>query len=327
MNTLQTNGSFTMVKKYLKEGGIILENKINDSIIKEYINYLLNLGVQENTIIRKLGATYLFLKYIDYNNFKVKSISKEIVYDYLNVLSKMNWKLTYLDRNKFDLKIFLNWLFENKKTKIPGDLILPRIKWHERTNIKSYYTKDEINALINAIDTKTNKGKEDFLIISIICYLGLRISDVINLKLNNIDFNNNIISIIQYKTKEKLVLPLIDEIRYPLIDYLKNIRPTDADIDFIFITNEKPYKQKNSLKRESRKIKKYLTKAGVNINGRKHGFHSLRFSFSTMLLSKDVDLYSISTILGHQDIKTTMSYLDIDILKLKELALEVPYVK
>lgn len=327
MNTLQTNGSFTMVKKYLKEGGIILENKINDSIIKEYINYLFNLGVQENTIIRKLGAPYLFLKYIDYNNFKVKSISKEIVYDYLNVLSKMNWKLTYLDRNKFDLKIFLNWLFENKKTKIPGDLILPRIKWHERTNIKSYYTKDEINALINAIDTKTNKGKEDFLIISIICYLGLRISDVINLKLNNIDFNNNIISIIQYKTKEKLVLPLIDEIRYPLIDYLKNIRPTDADIDFIFITNEKPYKQKNSLKHESRKIKKYLTKAGVNINGRKHGFHSLRFSFSTMLLSKDVDLYSISTILGHQDIKTTMSYLDIDILKLKELALEVPYVK
>lgn len=327
MNTIQTDGSFTMVKKYLNEGGIILENKINDAIIKEYIDYLLNLGLQENTVIRKLGSPYLFLKYIDYNNFKIKSISKEIVYDYLNVLLKMNWKLTYLDRNKFDLKVFLNWLFENQKTKISGDLILPKIKWHERTNIKSYYTKDEINALINAIDTKTNKGKEDFLIITIICYLGLRISDVIDLKLSNIDFNNNIISIIQYKTKEKLVLPLIDEIRYPLIDYLKNVRPTDAETDYIFITNEKPYKQKKWLKYESRKIGQYLTKAGININGRKHGFHSLRFSFSTMLLNEDVDLYSISTILGHQDIKTTMSYLDIDILKLKELALEVPYVK
>lgn len=327
MNTIQTDGSFTMVRKYLKEGGKILDNKIDDYIIKDYINYLLNLGLQENTIIRKLGAPYLFLKYIDYNNFKIKSISKEIVYDYLNVLSKLNWKLTYLDRNKFDLKVFLNWLFENQKTKISGDFILPKIKWHERTNIKSYYTKDEINALLNAIDTKTDSGKEDFLMIAIICYLGLRISDVINLKINNIDFSNNIISIIQYKTKEKLVLPLIDEIRYPLIDYLKNVRPTDADIDFIFITNKKPYKQKKWLKYKSEKIEKYLTKAGVNINGRKHGFHSLRFSFSTMLLSKDVDLYSISTILGHQDIKTTMSYLDIDILKLKELALEVPYVK
>lgn len=70
-----------------------------------------------------------------------------------------------------------------------------------------------------------------------------------------------------------------------------------------------------------------MKKAGININGRKHGFHSLRFSFSTMLLKENVDLYSISTILGHQDIKTTMSYIDIDILKLKELALEVPYVK
>ena len=70
-----------------------------------------------------------------------------------------------------------------------------------------------------------------------------------------------------------------------------------------------------------------MVKAGVDINGRKHGFHSLRFSFSTMLLTDNVDLYSISTILGHQDISTTMSYLDIDILKLRELALEVPYVK
>lgn len=66
MNTLQTKGSFTMVKTYLKEGGIVFENKLNDSIIKEYINYLLNLGVKENTIIRKLGAPYLLGLSVNY---------------------------------------------------------------------------------------------------------------------------------------------------------------------------------------------------------------------------------------------------------------------
>lgn len=70
-----------------------------------------------------------------------------------------------------------------------------------------------------------------------------------------------------------------------------------------------------------------MIKAGININGRKHGFHSLRHSFSSLLLKENISLYSISTILGHEDIKTTMSYLDIDISKLKELALEVPYVR
>lgn len=327
MNTLQSIGSYSMVKKYLKEGGVILENKANDRIIKQYIDYLLSLELEKNTIIRKLGSPYLFLKYIDEKNYKLKFITKEIVYDYMNELSTMNWKMTYLDRSKFDLKFFLNWLFDNHKIKISGDLIIPKIKWHERTNIKSYYTKNEINALLNVIDTTTDRGKEDFLIISIICYLGLRISDVIDLKLTDINFNTNTISIIQYKTKEKLILPLIDDIKYPLIDYLKNVRPNDADNDHIFITKDKPYIKKDWLKKESRKVGKYLIKAGVDINERKHGFHSLRFSFSTMLLSEDVDLYSISTMLGHQDITATMSYLDIDILKLKDLALEVPYVK
>ena len=85
-------------------------------------------------------------------------------------------------------------------------------------------------------------------LISLICYLGLRISDVINLRLSNIDFNNNIISIIQYKTDNKLVLPLIDKVKYPLLDYLKSVRPNDTALDFIFITNTKPYVQNIKLK-------------------------------------------------------------------------------
>lgn len=327
MNTLQSVRSYSMIKKYLNKGGAILDNKTNNKVLKEYIDYLLKLNLKYNTIIRRSGSPYLFLKYIDENNFKLRFVTKKIVYDYIDKISKMNWEITYLDMCKYDLRIFLNWLFDNRKIKISGNLILPKIKSHNRTNIKSYYTKEEINALLNSIDTSTDGGKEDFLIISIICYLGLRISDVVNLKLSNINFNTNTISIVQYKTKEKLILPLIDDIKYPMLDYLKNVRPNDTENDYIFITRDKPYEKKDCLKRESRKVGRYLTKAGVDINGRKHGFHSLRFSFSTMLLSEDVDLYSISTILGHQDIATTMSYLDIDILKLKDLSLEVPYVK
>ena len=74
-------------------------------------------------------------------------------------------------------------------------------------------------------------------------------------------------------------------------------------------------------------IRRYFIKAGVDIAGRKAGFHALRHSFSTMLLNEDIPLYSISKILGHQKIDTTMLYLDIDVSKLKELALEVPYVR
>ena len=92
----------------------------------------------------------------------------------------------------------------------------------------------------------------------------------------------------------------------------------------LFLTNSIPYKLKINLKKSSCMVGDYLKKAGVELQGRKHGFHSLRFSFSSMLFKENVDLYSISSILGHRDIKTTLLYIDVDTTKLKELALEVP---
>lgn len=105
------------------------------------------------------------------------------------------------------------------------------------------------------------------------------------------------------------------------------MRPIEANNDYIFVTWTKPYEQNIKLTAHNYMVRRYFKKADVDFNGRKAGFHALRHSFSTMLLSEEVPLYSISKILGHKKIDTTMLYLDIDISKLKELALEVPYVK
>ena len=327
MSTMQIKGSFKRVNQFLKEGGTLLDNTKDNKIVISYKDYLISIGNKKNTILQKLRTIYLLEQYFISIGKNFRSFNKEDIYDYFADCSKLSWGLSYQDRNKSDIKNFLNWAYLNNITKISGDMVSPKIVWHRKTNIRTYYTKDEITKLLNVIDIKTKQGKEDYLIISLICYLGLRISDVINLKLSNIDFNNNIISIIQYKTDNKLTLPLIDKIKYPLLDYLKNARPNDTDLDYIFITNEKPHRHHIELKTHNYIVKNYMIKADIDINGRKHGFHSLRHSFSSLLLKEDVSLYSISTILGHEDIKTTMTYLDIDISKLKELSLEVPYVR
>ncbi len=327
MGTIQVKGSYTRVRQFLNGGKILLDNVYDNKIVVQYYKHLISIDNKENTILPKLTFIYLLEKYLISIEKTFKTFTKENIYDYFNECSKLPWKYSNQDRNKLDVKLFLNWTYQNKFTKISGDMILPKIIWHKKTNIRTYYTQKEITKLLNAIDIKTNQGKENYLILSLICYLGLRISDVVNLKLNNIDFNENTISIIQYKTDNKLTLPLIDKVKYPLLDYLKNVRPNNTNIDYIFITNEEPYRHKVELKKHSYIVQNYLIKAGININGRKHGFHSLRHSFSTALLRENTSLYSISTILGHQDIRTTMNYLDIDTLKFKELALEVPYVK
>lgn len=249
------------------------------------------------------------------------------MYNYIQLYDSYDHVLSYKDRNKLDIRLFLNWAFDNGYSKYSGDMVLPKIVWHRRTTIRTYYTKEEITKLLNAIDRRNKKGKEDYLIVSLICYLGLRISDVVYLKVNDIDFNENTIKIIQNKTNEELYLPLIEQIKYPLLDYLKNVRPSEAESDYIFVKQNKPYEHNVKLTLHNYMVRRYFIKAGVDINGRKAGFHSLRHSFSSMLLNEDVPLYSISKILGHTKTDTTMLYLDIDTSKLKELALEVPYVK
>lgn len=324
MNTLNMNESYKMINSYLKGGEKIFNEKYYDNIIKSYLEYLKSTDILDETISRKSGIVYTFLSYLKLNNLKLNKVNFKIIYDFINLISEFQWKITYLDRCKFDLKKFLNWLFENKLLTFSGDIIIPKINWHKRSTIKSFYTKEEIEKMLDVIDISTNQGKEDFLILSIISYYGLRISDVLNLKISNFDFDKNLISIIQFKTKEPLILALIDEVKYPLLDYLKNVRPQTKEVDYVFVSFDNPSKKKNYFKNKGRIVGKYLTKAGVDITNKKHGFHSIRFSLSTILLNENIDLYTISKILGHTDIKTTMNYLDIDISKLKELSLEVP---
>ena len=328
MNTIEFKGSFIRTKLFMEGGKKLFKSNTYNNIMDKYLLYLKELEQSYNTLRHKITNITLFLDYLENNNIRtLKKMDKQNVYNYIELYDSYNHVLSYKDRNKLNIRLFLNWAFENNYSKYSGNMILPKIVWHRETNIRTYYTKDEITKLLDVIDRRTKKGKEDYLIISLICYLGLRISDVVYLKINDIDFNENIIKVIQNKTNEKLILPLIDQVKYPLLDYLKNVRPSEATSDYIFIKQSEPHEHNIKLTLHNYMIRRYFIKAGIEINGRKAGFHALRHSFSTMLLNENVPLYSISTMLGHKKIDTTMLYLDIDTSKLKELALEVPYVK
>ena len=322
MNFIIKNG----IRKPFKKGGLIFKNNNDKRIFLLYQEYLFSLGNKETTSDLKLESVYWFINYLNYYDLNLRNFNRENLYDYLNMCTTNGWSYTYQDSNKYFVIKFLNWCFESRLTKLSGNMVVPKMVWHQKTNIRSSYSQEELRKLLNAIDTNTASGKEDMLIISLICYLGLRISDVISLKLSDIDFNENTIKVIQNKTRNEIMLPLIEEIKYPLLDYLKTVRPQTNEVDEVFITNVKPYKIKNQIKSNKTLIKKYMKKAGIKINERKCGFHSLRHSFATSLLSEDTPLRTISTLMGHLHNDVTTEYLDIDISKLKELALEVPHV-
>jgi integrase len=152
----------------------------------------------------------------------------------------------------------------------------------------------------------------------------------LNLTANDIDWDNKLISIIQGKTLETQTMPLPSDVGWAIIDYLKNGRPV-TNCPNIFVTHNAPYAGcpfKSTLRSN---LSKALKRAGIPIDKSKHyGWHSLRHSLATNLLQNNVEVSTISDILGHSDPQVASHYLRVDMKGLSKCALEVEvmgYVK
>ena len=144
------------------------------------------------------------------------------------------------------------------------------------------------------------------------------------MKLENIDFANNSIKIIQRKTNKELILPLIDEVKFPLLDYLKNGKNPSADKEYILSTMYAPYTKFNNTSSIYRMVSRTMKIAGINFENKHHGPHALRHSLATNMINNNVPISAISNVLGHSSTKTTNIYITKDTTHLRELTLEVP---
>lgn len=222
------------------------------------------------------------------------------------------------------IREFFNWCYEMKITTISGKQIFPIIRKNERNILISTYSEEEIKRMLETVDTSTNRGKKNHLIISLLAYYGLRAGDIINLKFSNIDFENNKISLVQQKTKKLLTLPLLDEIKFSLLDYVKNARTESVDAEYILSTDCAPYTKIASTSSIYTVVTEIMDIAQINYQNKKHGPHSLRHSLATNMINNNVSLNAISQLLGHSSESSTEIYITKDTTHLRELTLEVP---
>jgi len=94
---------------------------------------------------------------------------------------------------------------------------------HER--LESFYTPEEIRKVLGAVDRTSKSGKMLYLMMLLACVYGLRSYDIKTLRISNIDWSQSLIKLNQHKTKHYLQLPLTEEVKLVLLDYLKNARP------------------------------------------------------------------------------------------------------
>ena len=202
-------------------------------------------------------------------------------------------------------------------------MVFPIIKRNKKNKIISSYTKEELEKLLNVVDITTKTGKFQKLILVLLIYYGLRASDIVNLKFKNINWETNTISIIQEKTKHDLTLPLVDEVKYSLLDYIKNARNVSLDKDYIITTLYAPYRKYNPGALENH-ITTLMNKAGIDYSNKNHGPHAFRHSLATNMINNNVPIEKIKEILGHKNIRSTAIYITKDSTHLRKLTLEVP---
>ena len=166
-------------------------------------------------------------------------------------------------------------------------------------------------------------GKRDLAIILLASVLGMRSGDICRLKLKDLHWERGTIEFTQYKTKAFLQLPLLEHVRYALIDYLKNARPS-CPCPNVFVGIRNGYEPLSNTCIHIF-VSKYFEKAGIDISKRKHGPHALRHSLASNLMHNNTPMHVIKDILGHANLNTTRIYLNIDLDTLKRIALEVPH--
>lgn len=222
------------------------------------------------------------------------------------------------------IKILRNYItFLYQESYITADIsgCLPKVRILRDAFIPSVWKGDDVRKLLSTIDRKNPTGKRDYAIILLVTRLGLRVGDIRSLKMADLNWDRKLLSIVAQKTRQPLELPLLEDVGWAIIDYLKNGRPQTIS-DNLFIRHNAPYREFSDSNSLSKMLAGYMNKAGIVMRGQKHGLHSLRSTLASLMLENKTPLPVISEALGHQNINTTSIYLKIDMKGLKNCPID-----
>jgi integrase/recombinase XerD len=232
-------------------------------------------------------------------------VSSKVVSDYVDRLNKSGRKPATVARKISSIKQFFEYLKDSGvvKENPMAPFAAPKIvRYHPH-----YLSPSEIEAILAAIDTSTALGRRDRAVIELLYGSGLRISELINLKITDVEFEAGFIRVLGKGNKERLV-PLGDYAREALEVYLEHREQKKLTTPANLLFGNKIGK---AFSRVSfwKIVRRAAFKAGIT---KRVTPHTLRHSFATHMLEGGADLRIVQEMLGHADISTTQIYTTVD---------------
>ena len=269
----------------------------NENELQRFVDVLQLKGYSPNTI-RTYKNEFLQLLYILKNNL-VKNCDQTNLQNYfLYCINELKLTENTLHGRINAIKFYFEKVLKNEKIFID----IPRPKKQKK-----------LPKVIHAIDIKklfsVTENLKHNTMLKLGYGLGLRVSEIINLKIEDIDSKSMQVFLERAKGKKDRYVNLPESILKQLREYYKMFRPKE----YLF---EGQYGGQYSVRTAQQVFKTALLKAGINKNV---GIHSLRHSFATHLLENGTDIRFIQELLGHNDIKTTLLYTDVTDKSLRKI--------
>ena len=294
---------------------------MNEDFKTKYLNiYLdhLNPDLSPSTLHNKQNNISVFLNYLsNHDIYNFENFDINIVFRFINSL---NYAPQTISELEFNLREFFDILHKTGLTDFEGREVFPVIFTNKRDRIISFYSTEEVRKVIDVLDPKSRNYTMNKCMVLIAAQIGLRSSDILGLKLSEIKWDKGLIERKQAKTGNLVSVPMPENIRLLLIDYIKNHRP-ECDSDYVFInqTSMNRYCSTELLAI----VRRLIRKTDISVKNRKVGPHALRHSLATRLLESNTPMPVITGILGHKNLNTTRAYLNIDIESLRKRSMEV----
>ena len=280
-----------------------------DHIIRSFLDSLyIEKGLSKNTVSSYKNDISSFLSWLNKKQINYQQVSGKNINEFISNLFNSSLKSSSINRKISSIKHFYLFLSKKKIIKYsPADEIeTPK----QEKYLPISMSEDEVEKLLSSPNSNRIIERRDKAMIEILYATGMRISELVNLKLTDIDFNRSVLKVFGKGSKERLV-PYGEKAAEALDIYLRDRKRSDSKN--VFLSNRGSQITRGAF---WQRIKIYIKRENLKSS---ISPHTLRHAFATHLLNRGADLRSVQILLGHSDLSTTQIYTHIAKQRLGEI--------
>ncbi len=274
--------------------------------IKGFKSFLqLERALSENTVTAYLHDVSLLFSFLQAkrNTQAIKSVTHDDLTDFLQFINETGLGAYSQSRVVSGIKSFFGYLILEKVIDVDPSALLESPKLGKK--LPDVLSEDEMMTIIQSVDLSRPQGERNKAILETLYACGLRVSELINLKISDIHFNQQIIFVTGKGNKQRLI-PVGKSARKQLRTYIQQVRilakPSKEAENIVFL-NQRGGKMSRQMIFII--VKKQVERAGIH---KKVSPHTFRHSFATHLIRHGADLRAVQELLGHVSISTTEIY-------------------